>query len=1303
MKKIIIIVLLAAIFCVFAAAEINITLNTPANASYISYNSPINFRYSVTGTNASYNCSLFINQTGDFVLNQTNPTVENFTISNFTVSSLSDGFYKWNVYCSNGSEENWSIENYTFAIDTIVPGVVNVTETQINWSAYAITWNTSETANSIVFYGNVSGNYNWNSSNLTNYGIYHYLLLDNLWHNQSIYYVVNSTDFANNSNKSSEHNFNISYVDLIAPYSTNQNTYPSSGATYNKTNVNYQFNATLLDNINLSTVWIENNFRGTLQNYSVFGNDSSVFFYNITNLPAGIFYWKYYANDTSGNVNSTNNFTYIVNRANSTVNLTIDGIDSNTTANQNTAVNITAYIVDGDHRIEIWNNSVLMNNGTDYISNITTYSLSATYNLTAYYPLSENYSTSYETHYLTVNDSTAPIITINHPANNTIFGEGELIINLTTDDLSTCIYVLNNGTNATINASVSLTHVISPTLDDSSYNITFNCTNNNGLSSVKDLKNVSVDTIEPIISINYPNESGIINSLILNFNYTANDTHLDSVWYVLNYNLTDYSLNSSDSYVNDNETVTLRYPGKQYLEIFANDTAGNVEHTTRSFYAQGELNINTWIIELSNENSRIDHTEISNSTENLSGSVHLFQKLNISIYFENSSFSIMNITANETKWSYFINVTDSDNNFVQRVRNAIGTNPVDYVVVSNMTEFFSDNNDYYGIVKLPKNSTQYEHLYYCNDALTSCSTISVCSGVYSESTDTACYNDMANNTLVYVPHFSSVFGSNDTVAPIINITAPANGANLTSGYQNSLTVTINEEVYCKYMINSSAFSNYTLTPSSTYAQTFDANSTTAASSLFFYQINVTCNDTNGNYNSAVVNFIVNDTSAPNITEWRASSITTSSATLRVTTSEPAVCKYSRGSEEGFASMDYFSSTSYVTSNSKPITSDGTYHAKCQDSRGKEAYKIMTFDFEEEEAAAESGSSSGSSGEGASAAPKKVTSIWDGLAPGEHIMYVSSSEIAVTQVTFTTLNEITTTSLIYVESKSSFTDITQAPPNILFQYIRIGVSGISPINIDKAKIKFKIPLTWFTSNNTDRSFAKLYFFENEAWTELKTDVVDTDSKFVYYTAETKSLSGNFALSAKANPLQQGNTVASQPPANTIINQTTNQPITGNVAQGNKDTITEDAKKDGMIDKIAKEPLYFFMPIIVILIISLIAVFLIYQSKMSVFSDSELKEIREYVQRCESEGIEFNAIRNNLINAGWSHSIVDLVLHDVHLPHENMEKLVKYIEYCAKKDTPKNEIIDNLKRVGWQPEVINDAFKYNKIREQPSHSN
>ncbi len=98
------------------------------------------------------------------------------------------------------------------------------------------------------------------------------------------------------------------------PLWSNNKTSVNSYSNYIKNNT-YQFNITWTDNVAVDKVFIEHDFEGLLRNYSVLNNGNE-YYYNISDLAAGNYQYRWYANDTSGNLNLTPIFNYQINKSN---------------------------------------------------------------------------------------------------------------------------------------------------------------------------------------------------------------------------------------------------------------------------------------------------------------------------------------------------------------------------------------------------------------------------------------------------------------------------------------------------------------------------------------------------------------------------------------------------------------------------------------------------------------------------------------------------------------------------------------------------------------------------------------------------------------------------------------------------------------------------------------------------------------------------------------------------------------------------------------------------------------------------
>lgn len=108
-----------------SVSSVDVNLLSPANN--ITYSvAALNFTYNVTfdGFNL-YNCSLYFNNTGSWIINQTDLSPVNNSNNTFLNVPVSQRTYKWGIGCYNGSETIFSVTNRTFIIDTTTPTQTN--------------------------------------------------------------------------------------------------------------------------------------------------------------------------------------------------------------------------------------------------------------------------------------------------------------------------------------------------------------------------------------------------------------------------------------------------------------------------------------------------------------------------------------------------------------------------------------------------------------------------------------------------------------------------------------------------------------------------------------------------------------------------------------------------------------------------------------------------------------------------------------------------------------------------------------------------------------------------------------------------------------------------------------------------------------------------------------------------------------------------------------------------------------------------------------------------------------------------
>lgn len=404
-----------------------------------------------------------------------------------------------------------------------------------------------------------------------------------------------ANDTSNNINASQFTNFTA--FDVAAPPFSNLAELPLDPVTY-APNQSYQFNITISDNINVSEVIMQ--FAGTNYTQENITNDTGVFIFNRTDLQVGTYSYTWYANDTSGNLNSTSD-TYTVNQAASAVNLSLNTQDQNITIQVHSSVDIIATLLTGESTINLSQDSLDINQGLSPLTNTTTYSSLGDYNITVTYLATSNYSSSKETHFISVIDSTFPnvtsVIADPTPINQTqsTFINATIADNLNVDKAIAQVTFPNSTminytmTNSSSLYSVEFTTTLIYPIGQ--YNVTIfandtsNNMNNTGTTSfvVNDVTNPNVTDILPIQAATSP----INTDLQIAANVTDNiavSTVIANITYP-NSTIEQVTLSQYQSSNTYNSTFSLGALLGQYnITIFANDSSNNINQSTTSYF-----------------------------------------------------------------------------------------------------------------------------------------------------------------------------------------------------------------------------------------------------------------------------------------------------------------------------------------------------------------------------------------------------------------------------------------------------------------------------------------------------------------------------------------------------------------------------------------------------------------------------------------------------------------------------------------------------------------------------------------------
>ncbi|MDD5086277.1 MAG: GLUG motif-containing protein, partial [Candidatus Nanoarchaeia archaeon] len=294
-----------------------------------------------------------------------------------------------------------------------------------------------------------------------------------------------------------------------------------------------------------------------------------------------------------------------------------------------------------------------------------------------------------------------------------------------------------------------------------------------------------------------------------------------------------------------------------------------------------------------------------------------------------------------------------------------------------------------------------------------------------------------------------------------------------------------------------------------------------------YEVYVVPNDGHENGTASDSIFVYYDTIKPIITSVSSSSVTSSGATLSVTTNENSTCRYLT-SNQAYSSMDSTFTATGGTSHSSALSglsasTSYTYYIRCIDSAGN-AMNFSNFTSFTTSSSG-GGSSGGSSSTGVSTPSLDYEERTLGtIAAGstKSLIFYESEIYGITGFEVKAKERVTN-ARIKVEI-GSLPSGASKPKGGVYKYIDITASNIDDDEIESAIIKFEVKKSWIESKKYDFNSVKLHRYNNKVWQELDTKRIGIGSDYYFYSAESPGFS-TFAITAEK--------VSSTPTATTIV--------------------------------------------------------------------------------------------------------------------------------------------------------------------------
>jgi len=424
--------------------------------------------------------------------------------------------------------------------------------------------------------------------------------------------------------------------DVTNPSVSSLTESPSDPATYSEGGT-YEFNATVTDNRIIDAVLIE--FDGI--NYTTNNFTGNIYNLTLTDLSVGTYNYRWYANDTSGNTNNTENGSYTINQATPSLSLAITPSTSETYETQTTA-NGTG--CPSQLNCTLYRDSVLVNNPETITLAVGTYNY--TFNTTG----NANYTSASVSDNLTVNQATGVVFTYlnNTRANITINQFISIYLNSTLETGVGNIKLYNNGT--LINQGSSPLSNLTNFTNLGLHNITTTYNGNVNYTSAFEtffVNVLEVDITPPNVSLIEPQNISYT-TIQTQLNYTVSDNQsLDSCWYSLNLGSTNTTITCGQ-----NVTGLDSGQGSSTWRIYANDTNGNENSSSVTFFVDS---INP-TIEFTTGTETSGSSLIRNFIQvNVTASDSNLANITVRLYNSTSDLVQENTSASS---SFFINYTE---------------------------------------------------------------------------------------------------------------------------------------------------------------------------------------------------------------------------------------------------------------------------------------------------------------------------------------------------------------------------------------------------------------------------------------------------------------------------------------------------------------------------------------------------------------------------------------------------------------------------------------------------------------------
>lgn len=265
-------------------------------------------------------------------------------------------------------------------------------------------------------------------------------------------------------NDAGTHYFNVTRI--TADWSESDNTKPTINTNIVYESLRYEGTSTWW-NFSFTNI-VNESLNGSIVNYgyrfnATIGAGGSGYF-DSSESPSGVARWYMtitYNPPVTTTTSTTTSTTSTTLGLGINLDLYINASKTNKTVVQNERVNITGYLGQATEFFQLYINTLLIQNSTSPIINLTVYWTTAgSKNITLFYGGNTTYANNRSQLWVDVNDVITPIVYLISPVDNSFYNRNKISVNYTIEelDLNDTFYTIDKGkTNTTITQNITVT------------------------------------------------------------------------------------------------------------------------------------------------------------------------------------------------------------------------------------------------------------------------------------------------------------------------------------------------------------------------------------------------------------------------------------------------------------------------------------------------------------------------------------------------------------------------------------------------------------------------------------------------------------------------------------------------------------------------------------------------------------------------------------------------------------------------------------------------------------------------------